>query len=27
MQAKYDLWQIGKRSKIRVQPLPHLQHI
>jgi plasmid maintenance system antidote protein VapI len=26
MQAKYDLWQIGRRNKIRVDPLPHLQH-
>ena len=26
MQAKYDLWQIGKRNNIRVSPLPHLQH-
>jgi addiction module HigA family antidote len=26
MQAKYDLWQIGKRNKIRVNMLPHLQH-
>jgi len=26
MQAKYDLWQIQKRSRIRVDPLPHLQH-
>jgi addiction module HigA family antidote len=26
MQAKYDLWQIGQRSKIRVHPLPHFQH-
>jgi addiction module HigA family antidote len=26
MQAKYDLWQIGKRNKIRVSRLPHLQH-
>ena len=26
MQAKYDLWQIGKSGKIRVHPLPHLQH-
>jgi plasmid maintenance system antidote protein VapI len=26
MQAKYDLWQVGKRSKIRVNLLPHLQH-
>jgi addiction module HigA family antidote len=26
MQAKYDLWQIDKRSRIRVHPLPHLQH-
>lgn len=23
MQAQYDLWQVGKRSKIRVNPLPH----
>jgi len=22
MQAKYDLWQLGKRSRIRVNPLP-----
>ena len=26
MQAKYDLWQIGKSRKIRVLPLPRLQH-
>ena len=26
MQAQYDLWQIGKRNIIRVDPLPHLQH-
>jgi addiction module HigA family antidote len=26
MQAKYDLWQLGKSSKIRVSPLPRLQH-
>jgi antitoxin HigA-1 len=26
MQAKYDLWQIRKRNKIRVEPLPHIQH-
>ncbi|MGD0831389.1 MAG: HigA family addiction module antitoxin [Terracidiphilus sp.] len=26
MQAKYDLWQVGKRSKIRIPLLPHLQH-
>ena len=26
MQAKYDLWQVGKRNRIRVNPLPHLQH-
>jgi plasmid maintenance system antidote protein VapI len=26
MQAKYDLWQIGKRNKIHVNMLPHLQH-
>jgi addiction module HigA family antidote len=26
MQAKYDLWKIAKSSKIRVSPLPHLQH-
>jgi addiction module HigA family antidote len=26
MQAKYDLWQIGKCNTIRVHPLPHLQH-
>ncbi|MGP8174727.1 MAG: HigA family addiction module antitoxin [Terracidiphilus sp.] len=26
MQAQYDLWQVGKRSKIRVDVLPHLQH-
>ena len=25
MQAKYDLWQIQKRNKIRVDLLPHLQ--
>jgi addiction module HigA family antidote len=26
MQAKYDLWQIAKYSRIRVSPLPRLQH-
>jgi len=26
MQAQYDLWQITKRSRIRVTPLPRLQH-
>ena len=26
MQAQYDLWQLGKRNIIRVDPLPHLQH-
>lgn len=26
MQAKYDLWQLQRRSKIRVDLLPHLQH-
>ena len=26
MQAKYDLWKIGKRNNIRVSPLPHRQH-
>lgn len=26
MQAKYDLWKISKRNKIRVSPLPHLQN-
>jgi addiction module HigA family antidote len=26
MQAQYDLWQIHKRNKIRVDLLPHLQH-
>jgi addiction module HigA family antidote len=26
MQAQYDLWQIRKRNKIRVELLPHLQH-
>jgi plasmid maintenance system antidote protein VapI len=26
MQAKYDLWKVGKGSKIRVPLLPHLQH-
>jgi addiction module HigA family antidote len=26
MQAQYDLWQIGKRGKIRVALLPRLQH-
>ena len=26
MQAKYDLWQVGKRSKIRIPLLPHMQH-
>jgi addiction module HigA family antidote len=25
MQAKYDLWQITKHSRIRVRPLPRLQ--
>ena len=27
MQAKYDLWQIRRRTKIRVDLLPRLQHI
>ncbi len=26
MQARYDLWQLQKRSRIRVDLLPHLQH-
>ena len=26
MQAKYDLWQLQKRNKIRVELLQHLQH-
>ncbi len=26
MQAKYDLWQLQKRNRIRVDLLPHLQH-
>lgn len=26
MQAKYDLWQLQKRNKIRVDLLPRLQH-
>jgi addiction module HigA family antidote len=26
MQAKYDLWQISKHSRIRVSPLPSFQH-
>ena len=26
MQAKYDLWQLQKRSRINVDLLPHLQH-
>ncbi|MHB1794353.1 MAG: HigA family addiction module antitoxin [Acidobacteriaceae bacterium] len=26
MQAKYGLWQLQKRHRIRVNPLPHLQH-
>ena len=26
MQAQYDLWQVARRSKIRVSPFPHLQH-
>lgn len=26
MQAKYDLWQLQKRNKIKVALLPHLQH-
>jgi antitoxin HigA-1 len=26
MQAKYDLWQIEKHKRIRVDLLPHLQH-
>jgi addiction module HigA family antidote len=26
MQAKYDLWQIQKRNKIRVDLLAHVQH-
>jgi addiction module HigA family antidote len=25
MQAKYDLWQVQKRNRIRVDLLPHLQ--
>jgi plasmid maintenance system antidote protein VapI len=26
MQAKYDLWQVQKRNRIRVDLLPHLNH-
>jgi addiction module HigA family antidote len=26
MQARYDLWQIQKRNRVRVKLLPHLQH-
>jgi addiction module HigA family antidote len=26
MQAQYDLWQISKSNRIRVHPLPRLQH-
>jgi addiction module HigA family antidote len=26
MHAKYDLLQIGRRNRIHVRPLPHLQH-
>jgi addiction module HigA family antidote len=26
MQAQYDLWQIAKGSRIRVNPFPRLQH-
>ena len=26
MQVKYDLWQIRKHKKVRVNLLPHLQH-
>ena len=26
VQAKYDLWQIQKRNRVRVDLLPHLQH-
>jgi len=26
MQAQYDLWQIGKRKRVRVNLLPQLQH-
>ena len=26
MQARYDLWQLQKRSRINVDLLPHLQH-
>ena len=26
MQAKYDLWQLQKRVRIRVNPIPRLQH-
>lgn len=26
MQVKYDLWQVEKHSKIRVDLLPHMQH-
>jgi addiction module HigA family antidote len=26
MQAQYDLWDVQKRSNIKVAPLPHLQH-
>ena len=27
MQAKYDLWQISKHSRIRVNPPPCFQHV
>jgi addiction module HigA family antidote len=26
MQGQYDLWQISKRGRIRVNPLPRFQH-
>jgi addiction module HigA family antidote len=26
LQAKYDLWKIRKRNRVRVDLLPHLQH-
>lgn len=26
MQAKYDLWQLQKRNKIRVRLMPNMQH-
>ena len=27
MQAQYDLWQIGKRKRVRVDLLPRLQGV